>query len=62
MSVKAAAELYGVVVDAETFAVDQAATDKLRAAKATGGPPMADIVSTNPPTMARARAAITATR
>jgi hypothetical protein len=31
--VKAAAELYGVVVDAETFAVDHAATDKLRAAK-----------------------------
>jgi N-methylhydantoinase B len=33
VSVKAAAERYGVVVDAETFAVDQAATDKLRAAK-----------------------------
>ena len=33
VSVKAAAEQYGVVVDAETFAVDQAATDKLRAAK-----------------------------
>ena len=31
VSVKAAAERYGVVVDAETFAVDQAATDKLRA-------------------------------
>src|SRR6476646_8235081 len=33
VSVQAAAERYGVVVDAETFAVDQAATDKLRAAK-----------------------------
>jgi N-methylhydantoinase B len=33
VSVKAAAELYGVVVDVETFVVDQAATDKLRAAK-----------------------------
>ena len=33
VSVKAAAERYGVVVDAETFAVDQAATDKLRAPK-----------------------------
>jgi N-methylhydantoinase B len=31
VSVTAAAERYGVVVDAETFAVDQAATDKLRA-------------------------------
>jgi len=31
VSVEAAAERYGVVVDAETFAVDQAATDKLRA-------------------------------
>ena len=28
---QAAAERYGVVVDGETFAVDQAATDKLRA-------------------------------
>ena len=33
VSVTAAAELYGVVVDPETFAVDQAATDRLRAAK-----------------------------
>jgi N-methylhydantoinase B len=31
VSVQAAAQRYGVVVDAETFAVDQAATDKLRA-------------------------------
>lgn len=31
VSVAAAAERYGVVVDAETFAVDQAATEKLRA-------------------------------
>ena len=31
VSVQAAAERYGVVVDAETFAVDQAATDRLRA-------------------------------
>ncbi len=30
VSVKAAAKLYGVVVDPETFAVDQAATEKLR--------------------------------
>ena len=30
VSVKAAAEKYGVVVDAETFAVDRAATEKLR--------------------------------
>jgi hypothetical protein len=33
VSAQAAAELYGVVIDAETFAVDQAATDKLRAAQ-----------------------------
>ena len=33
VSVKAAAELYGVVVDAETFAVDQAATERLREAR-----------------------------
>jgi len=33
VSVQAAAERYGVVVDAETFAVDQAATEKLRATK-----------------------------
>jgi N-methylhydantoinase B len=32
VSVKAAAEKYGVVVDTETFAVDQAATERLRAA------------------------------
>jgi N-methylhydantoinase B len=32
VTVKAAAELYGVIIDPETFAVDQAATDKLRAA------------------------------
>ena len=32
VSVKAARELYGVVVDAETFAVDQAATAQLRSA------------------------------
>jgi N-methylhydantoinase B len=31
VSVQAAAERYGVVVDAETFSVDQAATDRLRA-------------------------------
>jgi N-methylhydantoinase B len=31
VSVQAAAERYGVVVDAETFAVNQAATDRLRA-------------------------------
>jgi N-methylhydantoinase B len=30
VSVKAAAELYGVVIDAQTFAVDRAATEKLR--------------------------------
>ena len=33
VSVQAAAEKYGVVMDGETFAVDQAATDKLRASK-----------------------------
>ena len=32
VSVQAAAEHYGVVVDPQTFAVDQAATEKLRAA------------------------------
>ena len=31
VSVQAAAEKYGVVVDPETFAVDNAATEKLRA-------------------------------
>jgi N-methylhydantoinase B len=31
VSAKAAAEKYGVVIDAETFAIDQAATEKLRA-------------------------------
>jgi N-methylhydantoinase B len=34
VSVKAAAELYGVVVDPETLAVDRAATERLRAARA----------------------------
>jgi N-methylhydantoinase B len=34
LSVKAAAELYGVVVDPETLAVDRAATERLRAARA----------------------------
>jgi N-methylhydantoinase B len=33
VSVKAAADRYGVVIDAATFAVDRAATDKLRSAK-----------------------------
>jgi N-methylhydantoinase B len=33
VSPRAAADLYGVVLDAETFAVDVAATDTLRAAK-----------------------------
>jgi N-methylhydantoinase B len=32
VSVKAAAELYGVAVDPETFAVDRPATERLRAA------------------------------
>ena len=36
VSVKAAAELYGVVIDAGTFAIDRAATEKLRAAKPEG--------------------------
>ena len=31
VSVKAAAEKYGVVIDPQTFAIDQAATEKLRA-------------------------------
>jgi N-methylhydantoinase B len=33
VTVKSAAELYGVVLDPETFAVDMAATEKLRAAR-----------------------------
>jgi N-methylhydantoinase B len=33
VSIEAAAEKYGVVIDGETFAVDEGATDKLRAAK-----------------------------
>ncbi len=33
VSVKAAAELYGVVIDPETFAADHAATEKLRAVR-----------------------------
>jgi N-methylhydantoinase B len=33
VSVKAAAEKYGVVIDPETFAIDQAATEKLRASQ-----------------------------
>jgi hypothetical protein len=32
VSVKAAAEKFGVVVDAQTFAVDEAATQRLRTA------------------------------
>jgi N-methylhydantoinase B len=36
VSVRAAAELYGVVIDAETFAIDRAATEKRRAAKPEG--------------------------
>jgi N-methylhydantoinase B/oxoprolinase/acetone carboxylase alpha subunit len=31
VTAKAAAERYGVVIEPETFAIDQAATDKLRA-------------------------------
>jgi N-methylhydantoinase B len=31
VSIEAAAEFYGVVIDPETFAVDQAATERLRA-------------------------------
>jgi N-methylhydantoinase B len=38
VSVEAAAELYGVAVDAATFAVDEAKTRALRAALAAGGP------------------------
>jgi N-methylhydantoinase B len=34
VSIKAAAELYGVVIDPDTFAIDLAATAKLRAARA----------------------------
>ena len=37
MTVAAAAEHYGVVIDPETFAVDEAATERLRAAKRSGG-------------------------
>jgi len=36
VSVKAAAELYGVVVDPDTFAPDHAATERLRAARRSG--------------------------
>src|SRR5712671_724153 len=48
VSVQAAAERYGVVVDAETFAVDQAATEKLRA-RTYGETSMSNVVPTNPP-------------
>jgi N-methylhydantoinase B len=37
VSVKAAAERYGVVVDPRTFAVDVAATKRLRAARRMAG-------------------------
>ena len=37
VSAQAAAELYGVVIDAETFVVDISATDKLRAAGQNAG-------------------------
>ena len=37
VTVKSAAELYGVVLDPETFAVDVAATEKLRATRAAAG-------------------------
>jgi N-methylhydantoinase B len=37
VSVAAAAELYGVVVDPATFAADAAATERLRAGKRTDG-------------------------
>ena len=37
MTVKAAAELYGVVLDAETFEIDVAATETLRAKRRSGG-------------------------
>ncbi len=33
VSIKAAAELYGVVIDPDTFAVDRAASEALRAAR-----------------------------
>ena len=36
VTVKAAAELYGVVVDRETFAADRASTERLRAARRSG--------------------------
>jgi len=36
VSIKAAAELYGVVVDPDTFAPDHAATERLRAARRSG--------------------------
>jgi N-methylhydantoinase B len=36
VTAKAAAELYGVVIDPETFVVDAAATERLRAAKRAG--------------------------
>jgi len=36
VTAKAAAEKYGVVVDPENFAIDQAATEKLRAGQSRG--------------------------
>jgi len=42
---KSAAELYGVVLDPQTFEVDAAATEKLRAARRSGGGGAADAKS-----------------
>jgi len=45
VTVKSAAELYGVVLDPQTFEVDAAATEKLRAARRSGDGGTADAKS-----------------
>jgi N-methylhydantoinase B len=45
ISLRAAADLYGVVVDPNTFEVDVAATDKLRAARRSAGDEAQDVKS-----------------
>jgi hypothetical protein len=45
VTAKSAAELYGVVLDPQTFEVDAAATEKLRAARRSGDGGAADAKS-----------------
>jgi hypothetical protein len=45
VSAKLAAELYGVVIDPQTFEVDAMATEKLRAARRSGERGAADAKS-----------------